>query len=278
MSPATGRQNFGPPRAPWGAFAWAVVQLPRAFWWQLREPELRRLTVAPTLWAGLAGLALAIAAVLGGGPLTERLVPEGAWWNLLARAVLTFVLLVAAALGTWQLQSVIAAPSLERMALFVQREVLGVAPEAEWALTTALRRAVSGVLPNARRFSAWLISAALGASLVLIPVVGPLLVIPVQAAVAAVFLAHGAITDNRDRLGLPRRLLLREPALVIGFAAACAPLMLFPPVLLFAGGTVQVAGALVALGCHRRVTAVGSRDEAPAPSAPESEAPRPPAP
>lgn len=277
-SPAPGRETFGPPRPALGAFAWAVVQLPRALWWQLRERELRALTVAPAVWTVVVGLVAAISAVLGAGPLTDLFVPAAAWWHLIARALLTFVLLVAAALGTWQLQSAIAAPSLERMTLFVQRAVLGGAPPAPNGLTSALRKAISGALPNARRLSAWVLSAALAATLVLVPVVGPLLVLPAQAVVAAVFLAHGAITDNRERLGLPRRLLLREPALVLGLAVACVPLMLFPPLLLFAGGTVQIAGALVALGCHRRFISAGSRVEAPTPSAPESAAPRPPTP
>jgi len=277
-SPAPGRQTFGPPQVAVGAFAWAALQLPRALWWQMRAPELRALTVAPALWTLVLGLLAALSAVVAAGALTSLVVPPGAWWHLLLRAVLTLVLLIAAALGTWQLQSAIAAPLLERMTLVVQREVLGVAPPASNGLTSALRHAISGVLPNARRLSAWLLSAALGATLVLVPGIGPVLVIPVQAVVAAIFLAHGAITDNRQRLGLPRRLLLREPALVLGLAVACVPLMLFPPSLLFAGGTVHIAGALVALGCHRRFTSAGSRAEAPAPSAPGSEAPRPPTP
>lgn len=245
------RADFGPPRNPVGAFGWAALQLPRAVLWQWRERELRTLTFVPALVTLAFGLAAVVAAVLGAGPLTGVLVAHGAL-AVLTRVVLTVVLLLAAALLTWQLQSALAAPALERMALYVQREVTGEAPVPTEALSTVLRKAVTGFFPSLRRIVAWALGALAGLTLVLVPVVGPVLVVVVQVALAAVFLAHQTITENRARLGLPRRLVLREPALVLGLAVACVPIFLVPGLMLFANGPVSIAGALVALGTRRR--------------------------
>jgi len=247
-----GRATFGPPRNAFGAFGWAVVQLPRALWWQVRERELRALTLAPVLWTLIAGVTGLVGAVIAAGPLSAALIAEPAWLQLTLRVVLTFVLALLAVLLTWQLQGALAAPSLERMALFVQREVTGDAPPPESGALLAMKKALTGFFPSVRRLFAWALTAALGLTLVLVPVVGPVLVIVAQTAVAALFLAHGAIVQNRARLGLPRRFVLAEPALVLGLAVSCVPLVLVPPLLLFVGSTVHVAGALVSLGWQRR--------------------------
>jgi uncharacterized protein involved in cysteine biosynthesis len=102
------------------------------------------------------------------------------------------------------------------------------------------------------RIVSWLLSTIAALTLVLVPVVGPVLVIVVQTVIGALFLSHSVITDNRVRLGLPRRLLLREPAVVLGLATALTPLLLLPPLMIFAGGPVAIAGALVAVGTQRR--------------------------
>lgn len=251
-SASHGRASFGPPQNPLGGFVWALVQLPRALMWQVREKDLRSLTLAPVTWTLLLGLAGAFGAVLGAGPLADVIIGHEGWLTLALRAVLTVVLLFAVVLALWQVQGALSAPALERMALYVQREVNGDAPAAAIGVAETLRRAVIGLLPSLRRWILWAVSASLGLLLVLVPVIGPVLVIIAQTALASLFLAHSAITENRDRLGLPRRLLLREPMAVVGLALACAPLVLVPLALLFAGGTVQIAGALVALGLHRR--------------------------
>ncbi|MBL8920966.1 MAG: hypothetical protein JNJ54_19035 [Myxococcaceae bacterium] len=257
------RSTFGPPRNAVGAFVWAVLQLPRAVVWTVRECELRGLVFAPALLTfGLGALGCAVA-VVAAGPL-QALVMEhstglfgGVAW-VAARVLITVVLVVGALLGAWQLQGGLAAASLERMALHVQRDVLGDAPAPATDAKAVVKRAVLGVFPTVRRLVLWALTALAGLTLVLVPVVGPVLVVVAQTAIGALFLAHGAITDNRDRLGLPRRLLLREPALLLGYALACAPLMLFPPALLFLSGPVTVGGALVALGAHRRRLEAGS--------------------
>ncbi|MFZ5440367.1 MAG: EI24 domain-containing protein [Myxococcota bacterium] len=251
------RPDFGPPRNALGAFGWAALQLPRAVVWQWRERELRQLMVAPALTTLLVGLALLTAAVLGAGPLEAALLSRGdgllaglAWLAL--RVVLTVVLVVAALLTTWQLQGAIAAASLERMALYVQRAVEGAAPPPQLGALAVVKTAVRSLFPTVRRLVAWALSALAAATLVLVPLAGPVLVVVAQTLIAVLFLSHGAITDNRQRLGLPRRLLLREPALVLGFALALVPLVLVPPLMLVFGGPVAIAGALVALGVGRR--------------------------
>lgn len=262
------RPSFGPPRNPAGALLWAALQLPRAVVWQLRERELRRLMFAPAVLAfGLGSLAC-VGAVLAGGPLQALLMEHGS--GLLgdlaygvARVVITLVLLVGALLAAWQLQGALLSASLERMALHVQREVLGDAPAPETNAVAVAKRAVLGLVPSARRLTLWALTALAGLTLVLVPVVGGVLVVVAQTAIGALFLAHGAIADNRARLGLPRRLLLKEPALLMGYALGCAPLLLVPPVLLVFSGPVAIGGAMVALGAHVR-----GRARAPATSAP----------
>lgn len=251
------RAQFGPPRNPFGAFGWAVLQLPRAVLWQVRERELRGLMFAPALLTFGLGSLGCLVAVVAAGPL-QALVMEhssgllgGLAW-LAARVLITVVLVVGALLVAWHLQGALAAASLERMALYVQREVLGDAPAPATDAKAVVKRAVLGVFPSVRRLVLWALTSLAGLLLVLVPVAGPVLVVVTQTAIGALFLAHGAITDNRDRLGLPRRLLLREPALLLGYALACAPLILFPPALLFLSGPVTVGGAMVALGAHRR--------------------------
>lgn len=258
-----GRAAFGPPRNALGAFGWATLQLPRAVLWQVRERELRRLMFVPALLTfGLGSLGCVIA-VLAAGPLQALVMEQspgflgGAAW-LGVRVLLTVVLVVGALLAAWHLQGALAAASLERMALHVQREVLGDAPPPVTDAGAVVKRAVLGLFPSTRRLVLWGLTSAAGLTLVLVPVAGPVLVVVTQTAIGALFLAHGAIADNRDRLGLPRRLLLREPALLLGYALACAPLLLFPPALLFLSGPVSVGGALVALGAHRRRSALTS--------------------
>ncbi|MBI5547022.1 MAG: hypothetical protein HY901_24335 [Deltaproteobacteria bacterium] len=254
---ASGRAGFGPPRAAVGAFFWSALQLPRALLWQLRDGELRSLAVLPFLVTFLAGAATTSGAVLGAGPLQEQLMTRGegvlggvAW--LAARALLTIVLLSAAGLATWHLQGFIASAFLERMALHVQRLVDGEAPAPATGALEVLGNAALGVFPRLKGLVAWGLSAMAASTLILVPGFGPVLVVAAQTAIGALFLAHGAIADNRARLGLPRRLLLREPAMVLGLALALAPLLVVPPLLLFSGGPVAIAGALVALGAQRR--------------------------
>lgn len=251
------RASFGPPRNPLGAFGWAVLQLPRALLWTVREQELRRHLVLPwvvtlAITLGLCGLSLSLV-----GPIERALVdaPSGVTETLAfvgLGAAITAVLVVGSVLIGWQLAGPIAASSFERMALFVQKAVTGTSPEPSLTSSAVVVRAVRGVFPSVRRLIVWVLTSLAALTLVLVPVVGPLLVVVAQTLVSAFFLAHGAIADNRDRLGLPRRLLLREPALLSGYALACVPFVLVPPALLFFGGPVAVGGALVALGAHGR--------------------------
>jgi uncharacterized protein involved in cysteine biosynthesis len=252
-----GRETFGPPKQPLGAFFWALAQVPRAVWWQLREKELRGLAVAPALITLALGIALTVAAILAAEPILT-------WWStrspgvlgqvtwIAERVVLTVVLLIGAALTTWQLQGAIAAASLERMTLCVQRIVNGQAPPPTVGPLQVVKRAARSLFPRTKQLVAWVLSTLAALTLIAVPVVGPVLVVGVQASLGALFLAHGAITDNRERLGLPRKLLLKEPALVLGLAVALAPLILFPPAMILSGGPVAIAGTLVALGTQRR--------------------------
>jgi uncharacterized protein involved in cysteine biosynthesis len=252
-----GRERFGPPRQPIGAFAWALLQLPRAAWWQLREKELRALALAPALITFAIGMVLTIGAIFAVEPILT-------WWSdkspgvlgevtwIAERVVLTVVLLIGAALATWQLQGAIASAPLERMTLYVERVVNGTAPPPKVGPLEVVKRAARGLFPRTARIVAWLLSTVAALLLIAVPVVGPVLVVVVQTAIGALFLAHGAIADNRERLGLPRKLLLKEPALVLGLAVAVVPLVLFPPAMVLSGGPVAIAGALVALGSRRR--------------------------
>ncbi|MGC4114555.1 MAG: EI24 domain-containing protein [Myxococcales bacterium] len=252
-----GRAKFGPPTFGLLAFFWALLQFPRALLWQLRERELRKLAMLPNVVTLAVGTALAAAAVLGAEPLLAQLMTRGtgvlagaAWMS--ARIVLTLVLVAAAAVLTWHVQSFIADPFLERMALYVQRVVDGDAPLPEKGALHVLRSAALGVFPRVKRFVAWALSSLAAVTLVLVPTVGPVLVVVAQTAIASLFLAHGTIVENRARLGLPRLFLVKEPALVLGLALALSPLVLIPPLMLVTGGPVAIAGALVALGAKRR--------------------------
>lgn len=257
-----GRPAFGPPKQPVAAFLWAAVQLPRALLWQLREPRLRALAVFPAVVAFGIGMTLSVLAVISEEPLhhllatrTPGAVGNAAWFA--ERLVLTLVMLIGVIFATWQLQSAVAGAALERMALYVQREINGVAPDAKVGTLEVVKRAALGFIPRVGRIISWLLSTIAALTLVLVPVIGPVLVLVVQTIIGACFLAHSVITDNRERLGLPRRLLLKEPALVLGLATALAPLLLVPPLMLVAGGPVAIAGALVAVGTQRRRASSG---------------------
>ena len=204
----------------------------------------------------LVGGALTAAAIFGAGPLLEHFMTRGTGVlagvaYVTARIVFTLVLVVLAAVATWHVQGLIADAFLERMALCVQRVVDGEAPEPEKGALHVLRSAALGFFPRVRRIVAWLLTTAAAASLILVPTFGPVLVVVAQTAISALFLAHGTIADNRGRLGLPRLLLVREPALVLGLAVSLSPLLLVPPLMLVTGGPVAIARA-VALGARRR--------------------------
>jgi uncharacterized protein involved in cysteine biosynthesis len=269
------RPSFGPPRHALGAFGWAVLQLPRALVWTLRERTLRSLLLQPALITFAVTCALCIVAVAAAGPLEAALLDRqpglgGAVVWLGVRAALTLSLLIAAVFSAWQLSGAITAASLERMALFVQREVLGAAPKAAIGGVEVVVRAVRSLFPTTRRLLLWALTTVASTSLILIPVAGPVLVVVVQVFVNAVFLAHGAIADNRARLDLPSRLLLREPALLLGYTLACVPVVLIPGVALFAAAPVTVGGALVALGAHRRSQAAAEPTSTMAPQSASS--------
>jgi uncharacterized protein involved in cysteine biosynthesis len=161
------------------------------------------------------------------------------------RGVIAGFLLLSSCLVGWQLSGPLAARSHERMSLFVQRTVTGTSPGATLTGGELVKRAIRGFFPSVRRLTIWALSSLASLTLVLVPAIAPLLVLIAQTAISAFFLAHAAIADNRDRLGLPSRLLLREPALLGGYA-------LFPPAMLFVSGPIAVGGALVAVGAHRR--------------------------
>jgi hypothetical protein len=257
-----GRPTFGPPDAWVGAFLWATLQFPRAVLWQLREKELRKLAFAPALVTLLVGLGLFIAAVVSAGPLALWLLHHATAFSsglaeLTARVIVTAMLIVMAAGATWQLQGSISAAALQRMALYVQRVVEGEAPEPSLTAVQVVALAVKTLIPSLSRFLAFALSWLAAATLILVPVAGPVLVLVAQTAIGALFLSHGAIAGNRERLGLPRLLALRESAVVLGLALAFAPLILVPPLMLFTGGPVAIAGAMVAIGSRRRRTRKG---------------------
>ncbi|MDX2010787.1 MAG: EI24 domain-containing protein [Myxococcaceae bacterium] len=251
------RPTFGPPRPAVGAFFWAVLQLPRAVVWTLRERALRELLFQPALVTAAVTVVFSLGALVGAGPLEALLLERqpglgGTVVWLGVRVALTGCLLIAAIFTAWQLAGAITAASLERMALYVQREVLGEAPPPSIDGVAVVVRAARSLFPTTRRLFLWALTTLAATTLILVPVAGPVLVVVAQTAVNAAFLAHGAIADNRARLGLPSRLLLREPALLLGYALACVPVVLVPGVALVAAAPVTVGGALVALGAHRR--------------------------
>lgn len=239
------------PRNPLGRLAWAFAQLPRAYWWQVRDAELRRLLLLPTIVTLVVGLGLIVAAAIFSSTLFDG--NEGARaWVTVERLLAFAILSVGAIFLTWHAQSALAAPAFERMALHVQRTLDGTAPQPSIGALEVIRRTVRALFPRVRSLIAWALTAAAGATLIFVPVVGAPLALGAQALIAALFLAHGTITDNRARLGLPRKFLLKEPALTLGLAIALVPLVLVPPVLLLSGGPIAIAGALVGLGARSR--------------------------
>lgn len=253
----SGREGFGPPTNPVGAFVWAALQLPRAFVWTFREKQLRRHLVLPSIITCAVIVSLAALALQLVGPIEQALVdlPSGVLGTIASiglTAVIAGFLLLAAVVVGWQLSAHIAAGSHERMALFVQRTVMGAAPQPTITAGAVVKRAVRGLFPSVRRLVIWALTSLASLTLVLVPAIGPLLVVIAQTAISALFLAHAAIADNRDRLGLPARLLIREPALLSGYALACVPFALFPPAMLFVSGPIAVGGALVAVGAQLR--------------------------
>lgn len=254
---ARGRPTFGPPDAWAGAFLWAALQFPRALVWQVREKELRKLAFAPALGTLLVGLGLFIGAVFAAGPVSLWLLHHATAFSsgfaeLTARVIVTGMLIVMAAGATWQLQGAISAAALQRMALYVQRVVEGEAPEPSLNAVQVVALAMKTLVPNLSRFVAFVLSWLAATTLILVPVAGPVLVLVAQTAIGALYLAHGSIAGNRERLGLPRLLALRESAVVLGLALAFAPLILVPPLMIVTGGPVAIAGAMVAFGSRRR--------------------------
>lgn len=254
---ASSPRRFGPPRFGLWAFFWAVVQPLRAVWWQLRFTELRALAMVPAAVTLVLGTALVMASVLLAAPAQNLLMTHGqgvlgnaAW--VLVRILVHVVLGFAAVVATIRLQAAVAGAALERMALFVQRRILGTAPEPAIGLGRMVVNALRALLPSLRSLVLWGLTALAAATVVLIPVVGPALVFPVEAALAAGFLAHGAVIDSRERLGLPRFLYLKEPACLLGLTVGFVPFVLFPPLMIVGGGAIAVSGALVAVGLSER--------------------------
>jgi hypothetical protein len=241
--------RFGPPRAAPLAFGWALLQPLRAAWWQLTVPELRALALKPAALTLGAGLALLVSTFLLAAPLQQALLHSSSFaLRVVVHAVLAFV----AVLLTLRLQAVFAGVYLEKMSLSVQRKVTGSAPEPSLGAGGALSLAVRTLVPGVKALVLWALTALLACTVVLIPVFGPLLVLPVQAAVAAGFLAHGAVADSRGRLQLPRWLYLRELACLSGLTVGFLPFVLFPPLMLLGAGSITIAGTLVALGAKAR--------------------------
>jgi hypothetical protein len=199
--------------------------------------------------------------VVGAAPLQHLLMREGtsftehATW-LAARVVLHALLAFSALVATLRLQGAVTAAVTERMSLFVQRTVLGQAPEPTMGTGKVLWQAVKSVVPTLKALVLWGLTSLAAAALVLIPGMGAVLVVPVQAVVAAAFLAHGAVADSRGRLGLPRWLYLRELACLLGLTLGFLPFVLFPPLMLVGSGAMAISGTLVALGARARRAAL----------------------
>ena len=83
----------------------------------------------------------------------------GAATWLAIRVGLSAVLVVGALLTAWQLQGAIASAALERMALHVQRVVLGDAPAPAIDAPAVVKRAVVGLFPSVRRLTLWALSS-----------------------------------------------------------------------------------------------------------------------
>ncbi len=234
---------MSPPRFGLGAFAWALVQPLRGAWWQLREPQLRALAVAPALVTLLVGAVLSAGAVLAAVQLQPQ--PFG-------RVVLAVIGVALALLFTVQLSGAISSAALERMSIYVQKKTTGEAPEPTLGVGRVLASAARSVLPTLRSLVLWALCSAAAAGLVLVPPFGPVLVVPVQVLLGAGFLAHGAVAASRERLELPRRLYWREPACLLGLTLGFVPFLLVPPLLIVGAGTIAISGTLVALGIRAR--------------------------
>jgi len=265
-------RRFGLPRFGLFAFFWAMVQPLRAVWWQLRFQELRALSVIPVVLTLTIGTAMQVFSFMAAAPLQELLMKHGegllgsaAWVS--SRVLVHVVLAFAAVVVTFRLLSAIGGATLERMSLFVQRRVTGTAPEPAIGVGQVVLNVVRGLLPTLRSLVLWGLTSLAAATVVLIPVAGPVLVLPVQALLAAGFLAHGAVIDSRDRLGLPRLLSLREPAALLGLTVGFLPFVLLPPLLIVGGGAIAIAGAFVAVGLAERRREVEAERAAPVPAA-----------
>lgn len=217
-------------------------------------PELRSLALRPTGLTLGAGLALLISSFMLAAPLQHALMDPAApkLLGFAARVAIHAVLAFTAVLATLRLQAVFTGIYLERMSLAVQRKVTGTAPEPAVGAKGALSLAVRSLVPSLKALVLWALTALLACAVVLIPVVGAVLVVPLQVALAAGFMAHGAVADSRGRLGLPRWLYLRELACLSGLTVGFVPFVLFPPLMLVGGGSITIAGTLVALGVKSR--------------------------
>jgi uncharacterized protein involved in cysteine biosynthesis len=249
--------RFGPPRFGLFAFGWAALQPLRAAFWQFRFAELRALALQPVLLTMGLGVGLLLLSVVAAAPLQHALMREGdtlaghaAWLGV--RVLLQAVLAFGALLATLRLQGAVSGAAMERMSLFVQKRVTGTAPEPTIGAGRVLLNAVRSVVPSLKSLVLWVLTSLAAATLVLVPGVGPVLVVGAQAVVASAFLAHGAVTDSRGRLGLPRWLYVREPACLVGLTCGFLPFVLFPPLMLVGGGAVAISGTLVALGTRLR--------------------------
>ncbi|MDP1827481.1 MAG: hypothetical protein Q8L48_29695 [Archangium sp.] len=243
---------FAAPRNPVVAFFWAVVQVPRSFWWVIRFGELRALLVLPLVVSLVVGAGLLTVSFFAARPVLSLVLDHhsGVAWGV--SLVLTHLVLAASAVVvTLQLQGGIASAYHERASLFVQRKLVGDAPPPSTGPLGVLVRAVK-VLPGIRTIALWVLTFACSAALIFVPVAGPVLVVVSQIALAAGFLAHGSVIAARERLGLPRWLYLREPALLLGLTLGVVPFILFPPLALFGAIALSVCGTTVALGIQAR--------------------------
>lgn len=244
------------PRNPLAAFFWAAAQVPRAFAWVLRFPELRAVVVLPLVVTLVLGAALLAGSWFAARPLLELVMAQQpgtlhqlAWG--VSITVTHLLLALSAVVVALQLQGGVSSAYHERASLFVQRRLTGSAPEPATGTVAVLLRAVK-VLPSVRTLLLWALTAFCSATLIFVPVAGPVLVVVAQLALAAGFLAHGAVVMARDRLGLPRWLYFREPALLLGLTLGVLPFVLFPPLALFGAVALSVSGTIVAVGAAHR--------------------------
>lgn len=243
---------FAAPRNPVVAFLWAVVQVPRAFFWVLRFGELRALLLLPLVVSLAVGAGLLTLSFVAARPLLSLVFDHHAGFAWGVSLVLTHLVLAASAVVvTLQLQGGIASAYHERASLFVQRQLTGDAPPPSTGALGVLARALK-VLPGLRTIALWALTFACSATLIFVPVAGPVLVVVSQVALAAGFLAHGSVIAARERLALPRWLYVREPALLLGLTLGVVPFILVPPLALLGAIALSVCGTTVALGIHER--------------------------